>query len=438
MAVKKGLFEMTSTLIQNGLEPKGLASDHFIPQICFNYDFFDRVPLNQNDIDNIQKCQPADKEAIERLNHFPSNQDFNYIITDKYGKATLYKYKSSEIFIDKCGSLIAGHNIDISEFFDNTDNGNFNYESGYTPDKSPSDQIYLPNILAIKNNLIALVDYKCLISLFEKDESEEYSSETDETNKNRKNRKKEKPENGFYSHRLIGYIINDDVYFKGKVVGKIAQVLMKYDMKNIKNCDGNPIMLYAFSDDIATYHNEKSTISSKLSVMRGFKEEDFIIADDFGMDLGIGSGDFLDWCSRMNYYDYYFCSTEIDRITALVSSKMEYYYIDKMLKDKSPSKQNKYLWSRIKWHAELRGPYFDIFHKIFEEEYKSVPSNLSDTFKIVLPMDEEFYKNELNKLQTKFPSSFEEKVKEEKNTIEEENSILKSQLLEFLTIKINL
>ena len=85
--------------------------------------------------------------------------------------------------------------------------------------------------------------------------------------------------------KIVELCINiNDVYFKGKLVGKIPDILNKYELI-LKGKDGNPLILYGFSDVIAQNHHNRSSIYCSLSLMFDKDLREYLIADEFGIDL---------------------------------------------------------------------------------------------------------------------------------------------------------
>ena len=415
----------------------------------------ERIPLSQNDINEIKADKPANNDVIQRLKQYASSQIHDVLNPiDGYFQSKNVVYSNQSIWYgvdnaflpdsfdtesfnsDKYHDILDMLEKGFEEEEENEDNSddenseeeeenNYNeeennsnenenennyYEEEYNFDDEENNennmnlkkwfnQINLPNFLLIKNHQIYLLTYKAIQNIFFHEEDQTLDM-----------------------NEIIGYIINDDVYFKGEIVGKISDVLMKYE--NFLSLNIN-ITIYGFSNLVAKDYNGKyfkSSISGTVIPMIPYDEPDpsksILIVKEFGFDIGVNFNfdcdftDCLDYCNGFSLHEAY-------RIEKLVKLEKDYF-----------------IFKQTKFNSNTQQEEFQSKLDFILNEYQSFKLELIDDYDIHLYHDtlsiyQEMIQIEISTLKERINNLLEGKTMEKQNEILEKQTKLYFDMLYF-------
>ena len=254
---------------------------------------FERKPLSKDDINIITKeeeKEPLSNDTIERINQKFISAAEIHNISNPFQNF----YQSDILTLKDCNLCYGETEVDLDYTVGTDIEHNF-YSTEYYPGEiitkffGKNNQFFLPNVLSINNNIISIIDYNDFLSAF-------YDGKVPEdiipdNFKYLDHYNDDKYEGFDNSERILGYIKDNNVYFKGQNVGNISDILMKCEYLFKEN--GESLHFYSFSDIIAKYHNKTNSIPCTLIPMIKFSkgkadpEKLLFVLKEFGFHIGI-------------------------------------------------------------------------------------------------------------------------------------------------------
>ena len=401
-----------------------------------------RIPLSENDIIKIKSELPVKDDVIQRLNQYGTSKihDISNTVDGYYQTPFIHFSDSGLCFGETVSSVFTTCPEDLDEFFES-----YKFPKHFIIDMFESnDKIHLPNFLIIENHNIRLVNFKAFKKAYKMlNEFNQYGAYIKD---------KDRDYIDIDNDGIIGYIIGDNVYFKGENIGKISDVLMKYEYypekdyndENINNDENkDPLILYAFSDIIAEEYKGKSVISGTLIPMIPWNEnhnlhqsEFILVVQEFGFDIGY----------RQNHSDEYFDqnsvtgSNEMKRVSKLLRLEKERFLFDREITKlnsdlNTPTVKNNWLKATLdntfNHLLKFKKKYLDdmiyiAIHYFNNDDYqKYLSDNQEENFNLIIHQ----FEDEI--------SSFKAQIMEQLQgkTLEEQNEILEKEAKKYIDIQ---